>query len=118
VHAVLRRSSTSWNACTQHHNFEAAHAMRTAYAQHVFVCLIAPVHVLLQVEGKYGKGGKATKMVATGLSREGASKYMFSMRDRESGEENEMSVAAYFSNSLGIKLEFPHLQCVTVRRSL
>jgi hypothetical protein len=40
---------------------------------------------------------------------------MFSMKDRNTGQEKEMSVASYFGEVLGIRLEFPALQCVTVR---
>jgi hypothetical protein len=69
----------------------------------------------VQVKGKYGKTGRTTQFVATGLSREGASKYMFPFTNKEDGTETQMSVATYFAKQLGIKLAFPHLQCVTVR---
>lgn len=67
------------------------------------------------MSGQYGKSNKTTKFKAIGLSKIGASKYMFNMRDRETGTENEISVATYFTKHLGIKLQFPHLQCVEVR---
>ena len=65
--------------------------------------------------GKYGKNNRETSFTAKGLSKEGANKYMFPFMDKATGQEKQMSVAAYFSNILGIKLEFPALQCVTVR---
>lgn len=65
--------------------------------------------------GNYGKSGKETSFAARGLSKEGANKYIFNFMDKESGKEKKMSVAAYFTNILGIKLQFPALQCVTVR---
>lgn len=71
----------------------------------------------VQVKGSYSKTGRATQFVATGLSREGAFKYMFPFTNKEDGTETQMSVATYFTKHLGIKLAFPHLQCVTVRRS-
>jgi hypothetical protein len=68
----------------------------------------------VQVAGKYGKANRETSFTAKGLSKEGANKYMFAFTDRASGQEKQMSVAAYFTSVLGIKLQFPALQCVTV----
>lgn len=69
----------------------------------------------MQVAGKYGKSNRETSFTAKGLSKEGANKYMFGFMDKATGQEKQMSVAAYFHNILGIQLEFPALQCVTVR---
>ena len=70
------------------------------------------------MKGVYGKNGKETKFTATGLSKQGASQYMFEFKDRDSGETKQISVATYFVKKLGIQLEFPHLQCVEVRTGL
>lgn len=69
----------------------------------------------MQVAGKYGKTEKETSFTAKGLSKEGANRYMFAFTDKETGQEKQISVAAYFQNYLKIRLEFPALQCVTVR---
>lgn len=69
----------------------------------------------MQVYGKYGKNEKETSFTAKGLSKDGANKYMFPFTDKASGQEQQMSVAAYFTKILGIKLQFPALQCITVR---
>ena len=39
---------------------------------------------------------------------------MFPFKDKKSGEEREMSVAEYFTKHVGVRLEFPALQCITV----
>lgn len=74
------------------------------------------VIAILQVKGTYGKSGKQTSFVATGLSREGANRFMFSMKDKATGEEREISVAEYFVKHQGVRLDFPGLQCITVRQ--
>jgi hypothetical protein len=67
------------------------------------------------VTGTYSKSGKAMRFESKGLSIEGASRYMFNFFDRANNEEREMSVAEYFTKVLGIRLQFPNLQCVLVR---
>ena len=67
----------------------------------------------MQVAGKYGKTDKETSFTAKGLSKEGANRYMFAFTDKETGQEKQISVAAYFQKYLKIRLEFPALQCVT-----
>jgi hypothetical protein len=73
------------------------------------------IEARVQVAGKYGKSNRETSFTAKGLSKEGANKYMFAFTDRASGQEKQMSVADYFIKVLGIRLEYPALQCVTVR---
>lgn len=68
----------------------------------------------VQVAGKYGKNNRETSFTAKGVSKEGANRYMFAYTDKASGKQTHMSVAAYFTNILGIQLQFPALQCVTV----
>ena len=72
----------------------------------------------VQVMGKYAKSGRETTFTATGLSKEGVNRYMFTFKDKKAGTEKEMSVAQYFAKILGINLQFPALQCVTVLRPL
>lgn len=69
----------------------------------------------MQVIGKYARSGRETTFTSIGLSKEGANRYMFMFRDKNTGTEREMSVAQYFVQVLGIQLEFPALQCVLVR---
>jgi hypothetical protein len=68
----------------------------------------------MQMTGTWGRRGQPTTIIATGLSREGANHYMFEYDDRASGEKREISVADYFNQVLGQRLQFPALQCVTV----
>lgn len=68
-----------------------------------------------QVLGKYNKKGTETTFTATGLSKEGANRYMFTYKNKKEGTEKEISVAEYFAKVIGIRLEFPGLQCVLVR---
>lgn len=37
------------------------------------------------------------------------------LRDRKTGTEKETTVAEYFAKVVGVRLEFPALQCVLVR---
>lgn len=69
----------------------------------------------MQVVGKYAKSGRETAFTAIGLSKEGANKYMFMLKDRNTGTEKQTSVAQYFTKVLGVQLQFPALQCVLVR---
>jgi hypothetical protein len=66
----------------------------------------------MQVEATYR--GQAPILV-TEVSKEGADKFMFTRRDRETGEEEEMSVAHFFQVIKQQPLQFPRLQCVLVR---
>jgi hypothetical protein len=75
------------------------------------------MHGCMQMTGTWSRSGKPTSIIATGLSREGANQYMFEFTDRASGQTKEISVAEYFSKHLNQRLQFPALQCVTVRCS-